>query len=110
MERKKKRYYFQFRKDINEYFLEILRERIPYFLTFYRQKSQLDNICAISFGVGCSDCTYFVLLSDMLSDRKNVVFVYPGFSKNNSPIYSSIKEKEALVRERIGEKVVFKGN
>jgi len=106
IERKEKRYNFESRKDANEYLLETLRKRIPYFLPFHRQKANLDSIRVISFGAGRSDCNYFV----SLSDRRNMAFVELRFSENTSKIYNAIKEKEVLVKERIGEKVVFKDN
>ncbi|MEK4221511.1 hypothetical protein N1I86_05475 [Bacillus sp. FSL W8-0116] len=39
-----------------------------------------------------------------------MAFVELRFSENNSTIYNAIKEKEALIKERIREKVVFKDN
>lgn len=39
-----------------------------------------------------------------------MAFVELRFSENNSPIYSAIKEKENIVREKIGKDVAFRDN
>ncbi|OQO98445.1 hypothetical protein IC801_08665 [Geobacillus sp. 44B] len=103
---RKKGFDFSKREDRNAYLLKSLREKIPYFLPFHREKANLDTIRVLSFGAGRSDCNYFV----SISDRRNMAFVELRFSENNSLIYNAIKKKEDIVREKIGKDVAFRDN
>jgi hypothetical protein len=94
------------RKRNNEFLLDVLRNRIPYFLPFHREKANLDIIRIISFGAGRSDCSYFI----SLCDSRNLAFVKLQFSGNGTKIYNSIKEKERDVQERFDNVVNFAKN
>ena len=94
------------REGDNQFLFKTLRNRISYFLPFHRQKAHLRKLRVISFGAGRSDCNYYV----SLSDRRNMAFVELRFSDNNSNIYNSIKEKESIVKEILGEEVTFGNN
>lgn len=97
---------FTKREDVNNYLLQQLRERIPYFLSFQRQKSNLDTLRIISFGFGRSGVSLILSLEDMY----HRAFVELRFREFSPPIYFKIMEREEKARKLIGEELEFLDN
>lgn len=94
---------FTNREDVNNYLLQQLRGKIPYFLSFQRQKSNLGTLRIIPFGFGKSGVSLMLTVEDM----RHRAFVKLTFREFSPPIYYRIKEREATARELIGEELVF---
>ncbi|WP_342545433.1 hypothetical protein [Lysinibacillus sp. FSL K6-4013] len=94
---------FTNREDVNNYLLLQLRERIPYFLSFQRQKSNLDNLRIIPCGFGKSGVSLMLTVEDM----RYRAFVELRFREFSPPIYYKIKEREEKAKELIGEELKF---
>ncbi|MBB2481342.1 hypothetical protein H5P36_14215 [Bacillus sp. APMAM] len=94
---------FTKREDVNNYLLQQLRERIPYFLSFQRQKSNLDTVRIIPFGFGKSGVSLMLTVEDM----RHRAFVKLTFREFSPPIYYKIKEREEKARELIGKELEF---
>ena len=93
---------FTKREDVNNYLLEQLKDRIPYFLPFQRRKCNLDTR-VISCGFGKSGVSLLVTVEDMYRRA----FVKLRFTEFSPPIYYKIKEREENAREIIGEELEF---
>ncbi|WP_152667894.1 hypothetical protein [Aneurinibacillus tyrosinisolvens] len=97
---------FGTREDINHMLLSELRRNIPYFLSFQREKSNIETNRLLQFGGGLSGTTYFVTLES----RRKLAFLELRFTNESEYLYPIFKEKEHQIRERIGESVVFDDN
>ncbi|MEI0739013.1 hypothetical protein VQ056_24270 [Paenibacillus sp. JTLBN-2024] len=98
--RKKEKRDFSNREDVNNYLLEQLQLRIPYFFPFQRRKSNMDSI--LQFGGGRSGITLVIS-----PDSRGKAFVELRFKENSPIIYKAIKAKEQIAKERIGDKLKF---
>jgi hypothetical protein len=94
---------FTNREDVNNYLLEQLRLRIPYFMPFQRRKSNVNSLRSISHGFGKSGVSLVLSVEDMY----NRSFVKLTFREFSPPIYFNIKKKEEQAREVIGEELEF---
>ncbi|WP_031537534.1 hypothetical protein [Bacillus sp. MB2021] len=94
---------FTKREDINLYLLKQLREKVPYFLSFQRQKSNLETLRIIPCGFGKSGVSLMLTVEDM----RHRAFVELRFKEDTPPIYFKIKEKKEKARKIIGEELEF---
>lgn len=94
---------FTEREDINLYLLKQLRERVPYFPSFQRQKSNLDTLRIIPYGFGKSGISLMITVEDMY----HRAFVELRFTEDNPPLYYAIKVNEEKAREIIGKGLEF---
>jgi hypothetical protein len=93
---------FSKRGDVNNYLLEQLRLRIPYYLPFQRHKSNIDTLRLLQFGGGKSGISLVLSINS-----RNRALVELRFSENSPVIYHAIKEKEQIARDRIGKELMF---
>ncbi|WP_075980114.1 hypothetical protein [Bacillus massilinigeriensis] len=101
--REKDSWDFTKREDVNNYLLKQLKEKIPYFLSFQRQKSNLDSLRIIPCGFGKSGVSLMITVEDM----RYRAFVELRFTEDSPPIYYRIKESEEKARKVIGEELEF---
>ncbi len=101
--RKKNNWDFTKREDVNLYLLKQLREKVPYFLSFQRQKSNLETLRIIPCGFGKSGISLMLTVEDM----RHRAFVELRFKEDTPPIYTKIKEKKEKARKIIGEELEF---
>jgi len=101
--RKKNNWDFTKREDVNLYLLKQLREKVPYFLSFQRQKSNLETLRIIPCGFGKSGISLMLTVEDM----RHRAFVELRFKEDTPPIYFKIKEKKEKARKIIGEELEF---
>lgn len=101
--REKYNWDFTKREDVNNYLLKQLRKKVPYFLSFQRQKSNLDSLRIIPCGFGKSGISLMLTVEDI----RHRAFVELRFKEDTPPIYFKIKEKKVKARKIIGEELEF---
>lgn len=100
--RKRIRWAISNRHNVNEFLLEQLRLRIPYFFPFQRRKTINGDNCILQFGGGRSGITLAIS-----PESRGKAFVELRFKENSPIIYKAIREKEKIARERIGNELKF---
>lgn len=102
--KEKKEWDFTNREDVNNYLLEQLRQKIPYFLPFHRRKSNLDTLRIIPCG-GFGKSGVFLMIS--VEDMYHRAFVELRFREFSPSIYYKIKKNEEKSKKLIGEELEF---
>lgn len=92
------------REQNNLFLLQKLREKIPYFYSFQRHKSNMDTNRIISFGLGANDVNLFVSLENRT--HQSLVEIRTG---RNNRLYESLKAEENNIKTALGNySIVFK--